>query len=54
MAQISSSEKHTQEWQNVAKLCKVIKFYVAHTGKTDKTSENNEIVDKLTLCLIKT
>lgn len=36
------------------KLGKDIKFYVAHTGKTAKTSKNNEMVDKLASCLIKT
>lgn len=38
----------------MAKPSKDIKFYLAHTGKTDKMSENNEIVDKLPSCLIKT
>lgn len=37
----------------MAKLSKNKTFYLAHTGKTDKMSENNEIVDTLTLCLIK-
>lgn len=54
MAQIPSHEKHAWKWQNLAKLCKVIKLYVAHTGKTDKTSENNEIEHTLASCLIKT
>lgn len=35
------------------KLSKDVKYYVAHTGKTDKTSENNETLDKLAICLIK-
>lgn len=53
MAQIPSHEKHAWKWQNLAKLCKVIQFYIAHTGKTDKTPENNEIVGSLASCLIK-
>lgn len=53
MAQIPIHEKYVRKWQNLAKLCKVIKFYVAHTGKTDKTSENNETVDSLAPCLTK-
>lgn len=35
--------------KNLAKLSKDIKFYLAHVGKTNKTSGNNEIVNKLAL-----
>lgn len=35
--------------RKMAKLGKDIKFCIAHRGKKDKMSENNEIVDKLAL-----
>jgi hypothetical protein len=40
--------------KNLAKHSKDIKFYLAHIGKTNKTSENYDIVNKLASCLIKT
>ena len=36
MAKVSGQGKYEQKWQNLAKLSKDIKFYVAHKGKTDK------------------
>lgn len=48
---ISGHGKYECKWQNLAKPNKDIKCY---TGKTDKTSENNKVVDKLASCLIKT
>ena len=45
---------YVQKWQNLVKLSKDIKIYMARTGKTDKTSGNNEIVDKFASCLIMT
>lgn len=36
------------------KLSKDFRYYVAHTGKSDKTFENNETLDKLAICLVKT
>lgn len=39
--------RHEWKRQNLAELSKDMEFYVTHTGKTDKTSENNEIVHKL-------
>ena len=40
--------------ENLEKLSKNINFYIVHIDRTDETSENNEIVDKLASCLIKT
>lgn len=48
MAKIPSPGRREQKWQKLAKHSKDTKCYVAHTGKTDKTTENNEIVDTLT------
>ena len=54
MTKISGHGRYEWKWKNLIKLSKDIKFNTAHTGKTDKMSENNEIVDKLGSCLIKT
>lgn len=53
MTKISGHGRHEWKWNKPAKLSKGIKFYVVHTGNIDKTSENNEIVDKLASCLIR-
>jgi hypothetical protein len=43
MAKISGHERYEWKCQNLATLSKDIKFYLAHTGKTDKKSDK-EIV----------
>lgn len=53
MAKISGLWRQKWKWQNLTKLNKDIKFYGIYIGNTDRMSENNEIVDKLTY-LIKT
>lgn len=54
MAKISGPGRHEWKGQSLVKLSEDIKLYVAHASKTDKTSENNEIVDKSASHLIKT
>lgn len=51
MAKMFGHGKHEWKWQNLGKLRKGIKWYVAHRGKI---SENNELVDTLASRLIKT
>lgn len=52
MAKISSS--HEWIWQSLEKLAKTSSFMQFIQVNFRQMSENNEIVDKLTLCLIKT
>lgn len=54
VTKIPGHEMCVGKCQNLVKLSKDIKFYIACTGKTDKMSENNAIVDNLASCLIMT
>lgn len=51
MAKISGYVRYEEKGQNLTKLSKDIRFYIAHTGKTDKMCESNEIMYKLASCI---